>query len=528
METRSSSSLRRTFRIIQGVVVLLLVFLLVQGLILWQVCREGAVATRALGSEGLPSLRCLASLQENLALYRLRSFELMFAQEKDRPVKISEADALDQENRQILQQLKVIFPNNEGHERVLALDQSLTEYVKAMGKLRILIDKDFAAAMQMLDLDIPPRVKQLGESADALKEYCETFATGRAGQTVEKFGSIQKWTLGLGSTSVAFAALATVLVTLSSLRVQRMLLKLAEDMSAAVGQMDDAAGQVSAASQTLAMGASQQASSLQETSASLEEMASTTKNNAAHAESAKALSTQTRAAAENGAADMQEMGRAMTEVKAASDEIAKIVKAINEIAFQTNILALNAAVEAARAGEAGLGFAVVAEEVRNLAQRSSRAALETADKIENSVQKSQRSAQMSDKVAASLEQIVLKARQVDELVASIAMASKEQAQGIQQVNVAVSQMDAVTQSNAASAGESASAAAELNVQADTMKQSAAELLIMVGGNGHEVSLKLPRSSRDSQIRRPVPKEPAHPRQNGHAGTLPSRGVNLHV
>ncbi len=106
MKTRRNTSLHRTFRIIQGVVGLLLIFLSVQGVILWKVCREGAVATRGLVSGGLPSLRCLASLQENLAIYRLRSYELMFAQEKDRPVKISQADALEQQNRQILEELK--------------------------------------------------------------------------------------------------------------------------------------------------------------------------------------------------------------------------------------------------------------------------------------------------------------------------------------------------------------------------------------------------------------------------------------
>ena len=308
---------------------------------------------------------------------------------------------------------------------------------------------------------------------------------GRANQTVDKFASIQAWQLGLGSGSVGFAALAAVLVTMSSWRIQRTLAGLARRLSGTVESLDGTANQVAAASRSLAEGAGQQAASLEETGASLEEMASMTRRNADHAESAKSLSTQTRAAADNGSVDMQEMRHAMAEVKSASDDIAKIIKTINEIAFQTNILALNAAVEAARAGEAGLGFAVVADEVRSLAQRSAQAANETAGKIENSVQKTQRSAHISEKVSASLEQIVVKARQVDELVAAIALASQEQARGISQVNSAVSQMDKVTQSNAASADQTASAANELSAQTAAQKRcrcGAARLARRLGGS----------------------------------------------
>ena len=136
--------------------------------------------------------------------------------------------------------------------------------------------------------------------------------------------------------------------------------------------------------------------------------------------------------------EMQAMSSAMNDIKSSSDDIAKIIKTIDEIAFQTNILALNAAVEAARAGEAGAGFAVVADEVRNLAQRCAQAAKETASKIEDSVQKSTNGVEISAKVAISLQEIVSKTRQVDELAGEVATTSVEQSQGIEQVNTAVS------------------------------------------------------------------------------------------
>ncbi|MBI5382740.1 MAG: hypothetical protein HZA31_12650 [Opitutae bacterium] len=238
--------------------------------------------------------------------------------------------------------------------------------------------------------------------------------------------------------------------------------------------------EIARASQSLAEGATEQAASLEETSATLEEIASMTKRNAEHAATAQNLASETRHAADTGSADMQEMIRAMNEIKTASDNIAAIIKTIDEIAFQTNILALNAAVEAARAGEAGAGFAVVADEVRALAQRSANAAKETAEKIEDSINKSTHGVSMSGKVAQSLNEIVERARRMDGLVKEIASGSQEQAQGIDQVNVAISQLDKVTQANAATSEEAAASAAELNSQSAELKRAVDQLVAVIG------------------------------------------------
>ena len=272
-----------------------------------------------------------------------------------------------------------------------------------------------------------------------------------------------------------------ILITRSLVKV---LTVTTESLSEGSDQVASASGEISSASQSLAEGASEQAASLEETSASLEEIASMTKRNAENAISAKNLSSETRQAAETGSSNMQDMNIAMADIQSASGNISKIIKTIDEIAFQTNILALNAAVEAARAGEAGAGFAVVADEVRNLAQRSAQAAKETAEKIEDSIAKSANGVALSSKVTESLKEIVNKASQVDELVAEIATASREQSQGIDQVNTAVTQMDKVTQANAASAEECASASEELSAQAATLREIVGELQILVTGGAN--------------------------------------------
>ena len=249
----------------------------------------------------------------------------------------------------------------------------------------------------------------------------------------------------------------------------------------ASAQEESSAREIATASQRLAEGASEQAASLEETSATLEEISSMTKRNAEHAGNAQAIAAQTREAADGGTADMKEMVRAMGEIKAASDNISKIIKTIDEIAFQTNILALNAAVEAARAGEAGAGFAVVADEVRSLAQRSAVAARETADRITDSIQKSEHGVEISNKVSSSLNDIAEKARRMNDLVREIASGSTEQSEGVSQVNTAVSQLDQVTQSNAAAAEESASASEELSAQSIELKAAVNRLVTIVSG-----------------------------------------------
>jgi len=206
-----------------------------------------------------------------------------------------------------------------------------------------------------------------------------------------------------------------------------------------------------------------------------------TKRNAADAREAKELAGHARTIAEAGSNEIQQMSQAMDAIKQASNNIAKIIKSIDEIAFQTNILALNAAVEAARAGEAGMGFAVVADEVRNLAQRSAQAARETAEKIADSITKSDRGVQISLKVSASFQEIMNHVRKVDDLIANIATASKEQSDGLSQINTAVSQVDKITQSNAAGAEESAAAAQELNLQSDALKEALNEMLKLMAG-----------------------------------------------
>ena len=214
----------------------------------------------------------------------------------------------------------------------------------------------------------------------------------------------------------------------------------------------------------------QQASTVQELTASLEQIASQTRLNAQNSEQANTLTKNVKENAVDGNIQMKEMLNAMDDISISSSDIGKIIKVIDDIAFQTNILALNAAVEAARAGQHGKGFAVVAEEVRNLAGKSATAAKESTEMIENSIKKVEAGTKIANRTAKALDEIVSEVDRADTLINSMTISSAEQAQGIEQINLAIAQVSHVIQTIAATAQESAAASEELTGQATHLEE----------------------------------------------------------
>jgi len=227
--------------------------------------------------------------------------------------------------------------------------------------------------------------------------------------------------------------------------------ELVEAVNTMRDKMNEAVGNALDIASALANSAAEEAASVEETSASLDEIASMTRQNASHTHEANQLMLLVQEEINKANASMQALTRSMQDIAQASEQTQKIVKSIDEIAFQTNLLALNASVEAARAGEAGAGFAVVADEVRNLAMRATESAKGSSNLITDIADKVKNGEKLVTATSQAFAQVAKSSHKVVELMGEVAAASKEQSQGIDQVNNAIAQLSNTAQRNAGNA-----------------------------------------------------------------------------
>ncbi len=322
-----------------------------------------------------------------------------------------------------------------------------------------------------------PALHQVQDILGRIREEAETNIM--TNQVMLNAAMRTEWAVTfIGAIAIVAGLLFAVFTTKGICSVLR---NISTEMDEGAEQVAAASTQVSSSSQAIAEGASEQAVSIEETSSSIAEMAIQIQKNAENAGEADLLMKQAGSFIDEATRALVTLNQSITEISQASSDTQKIVKSIDEIAFQTNLLALNAAVEAARAGEAGAGFAVVAEEVRNLAIRAADAAKNTGAMIESNIKKIDDGSKLTQETNASFSMVSEVSQKISNLVEEITMASTEQSRGIEQVNLAISEMDRIIQRNAINAEESATAAEEMSAQAFQMKDNVKELLVLVGG-----------------------------------------------
>ncbi len=302
----------------------------------------------------------------------------------------------------------------------------------------------------------------------------------------EAFRDVRALTKSILVWSVVLVVLTVSIGVYFSRSISRPITTIIAGMNTGADQVAIATGQVSTSSQETAEGSNLLVTNLQSVTGTLEHITTVTKHNVESARQAETIATESNSSAAEGADAMDRMSDAIEKIKTSSEETAKILHTIDEIAFQTNLLALNAAVEAARAGEAGMGFAVVAEEVRNLAQRSARAAKDTAELIQSSRTNADNGVAVTEEMGAILNRISDASDKVKQIISELSASSEEQERGIVQINDAITRMNTITKKATTNADESAAASEELASQAGELKDMVDVLMNVVGGIGKDM------------------------------------------
>lgn len=284
----------------------------------------------------------------------------------------------------------------------------------------------------------------------------------------EKLGEMAKGNFNLSKDNEEYYTGAYIPILEALSKITTDLSQTMSEIQGSAMKVNSSAGQVSFAAQGLSEGATEQASSIGQLSSTMSDISERIKETAHTAQEASRLSTDTGNAVVMSNTKMEEMSRAMVEITEKSNEISKIIKTIDDIAFQTNILSLNAAIEAARAGAAGKGFAVVADEVGNLAQKSAKAAQNTASLIEETIDAVEKGARISRETAESLDTVSQHTEKINNYIQDISAASEEEARGIAQLTQGIDQISSVVQNNSATAQESAAASEEMSGQANIL------------------------------------------------------------
>jgi methyl-accepting chemotaxis protein len=408
------------------------------------------------------------------------------------------------EGKQILAQI--------GEARTAYLDArrqvfALRDQGKTMAEVKELVDGKLHPALEAYDSKVAELAKRQKRRFDEAKAAVDATIAGSrtlliaVGSAALALGALLSFTLTRSITGPLREAVE-VARTVAAGDLTRKVTVRAQDetgqLMAALGAMTDnlnqivarvragtetiatASGEIAAGNQDLSARTEQQASSLEETASSMEELTSTVHQNAENARQGNQLAVSASEVALKGGGVVSQVVETMGAINESARKIVDIIGVIDGIAFQTNILALNAAVEAARAGEQGRGFAVVASEVRSLAQRSAAAAKEIKMLIDDSVEKVDVGSRLVNDAGATMQEVVASVRRVTDIMAEITGASKEQSDGIEQVNQAVGQMDQVTQQNAALVEEAAAAAASMQEQAASLSEAVSVFRVDAG------------------------------------------------
>jgi methyl-accepting chemotaxis protein len=449
--------------------------------------------THSLSADSLPGLNAASNIHSDI--YNLRLSYMRHMVENDPAVMANEEATMSATTLRLNEDLKTYAStiveqiDRENFNKLTPeIEAAQQSWLKVLPVSRT---GNADATYALYKVELLPKMSQLASDTETLVAYNKNAADATMTSTT---GTVSfAWWLSAGMALLAIV-IGIGLSWFMIVALNKELNQTIAELSEGAAQIAAAAGQVASSSQSLAQGSSEQAATIEETSSASSEVNSMAKRNTENSRTAADIVIASAEDFRKANQSLDEMVGAMTDIGSSSQKISKIIKVIDEIAFQTNILALNAAVEAARAGEAGMGFAVVADEVRNLAQRCAQAAKDTADLIEDSIEKSNGGSVKVEQVAVAIRAITAESAKIKTLVEEINLGSAEQSRGIDQISNSITQMEQVTQSSAAGAEQGAAAAQELNAQAESLSDVVERLTRMVSDSSSQSARRASKPS----------------------------------